>query len=203
MNISKRTFSDSGNEFLLAFRKGFHTFQCLLARDLLFLRSFNFNLLFERFHGYPQEVYYRYGLPEANYLGGCGYDVTYDTSGDSSTKSISDKVEDFRKSGADKVVIDYAFPGSVQEAITRADYRAEHSEGLRRYVPHDILEANHRDVVRTFIDTAGKGIFDRQRLWSTAGKFGDPLKLIVEVKEGKITVHDEKMWDAFKKIGGS
>lgn len=131
-----------------------------------------------------------------------GYDVTYDTSGDTSLKSISSKVLDFRQDGAAEVVIDYAFPGSVEEAVKRADERAANMVGMKRYIPHDLLRANHREVARTFIDTANSGIFDRQRLWSTVGKFGDPLSLIAEVNSGELKIHDEVLWNKFKKIGG-
>jgi hypothetical protein len=130
-----------------------------------------------------------------------GYNVIYDTSGDTDPDKLADKVAKFRKQGATRVEANYAFSGSIDESQRRADYRAEHSKGARRYVPRALLEANAREVSRCWLKSAERGIFDKLTLYSTAGKFGDPPVLIASAENGKITVHDQKQFDTFKQLG--
>ena len=50
MNISMRTFSDSGNQFLHALRESLDALQRFFAADLFFLRALNLNLSLEWLH---------------------------------------------------------------------------------------------------------------------------------------------------------
>src|SRR5438067_11436147 len=54
-----RIFSDSGNEFLLAFSKRFHTLQRLLTCHLLFLWALDLHVLLKWSHSFLQTRYYR------------------------------------------------------------------------------------------------------------------------------------------------
>jgi hypothetical protein len=123
-----------------------------------------------------------------------GKDVVYDTSGDSGPKKLGGKIAKFRAIGGPgtKVFGEYAFPGSVQEAVRRADDRAKKTG---RYVPHTLLRQNHAGVAQSWFGAAGNGTFDRLRLWSTAGAYGTQPTLIASAVGGKITVHDRKQFD--------
>ena len=50
------------------------------------------------------------------------------------------------------------------------------------------------------MEAAKRGTFDKQTLWSTAGKFGSPPTKIAEASNGKIDVQDKAMFDKFKEI---
>ena len=132
-----------------------------------------------------------------------GYDMIYDTSGDTAPDKLHGKVQEFRKLGATRVEANYAFPGSIKEAQRRADSRAAKGEGgLRRFVPPAVLSANHAEVARCWLRAAERKTFDKLGLWSTAGEFGKPPSLIAMAVGGKIEVVDKKLFDEFKKIGG-
>jgi hypothetical protein len=129
------------------------------------------------------------------------HDVVYDTSGDTDPDRLAAKIAGFRALGAGRVEGDYAFPGTVEEAQARADARAANSDGLRRYVPPDLLSANHAEVSRVWQAAADRGTYDTLRLWSTAGPLGSQPSLIAEAAGGKTTVHDPVQFAAFKAIG--
>jgi hypothetical protein len=131
-----------------------------------------------------------------------GYDILYDTSGDTDPDHLAEKVAGFRSQGAGKVFGDYAFCGSIEEAQARSDARAEQSDGLRRYVPSDVLEANHREVAQCWYASAKSGTFDGLRLWDTSGPMGSTPTLIASAEGGNITVSDQTQYDKFMAIGG-
>jgi hypothetical protein len=124
----------------------------------------------------------------------------YDSSGDTGIEKLHGKVQDFRKAGAQRVVANYAFPGSIEEAISRADSRgkAQAAKGeTPRFVPHALLRENHHDVSSTWQAAAKRGTFDELNLYSTAGKLGSKPELIASAKSGKITVHKQDEFDRF------
>jgi hypothetical protein len=59
--------------------------------------------------------------------------VVYDSSGDTGIEKLHGKVQDFRKAGAQRVVANYAFPGSIEEAISRADSRGKAQAAKERH----------------------------------------------------------------------
>jgi hypothetical protein len=126
--------------------------------------------------------------------------VVYDSTGGHGIDDLKTNVARFRAAGAGRVEGNYAFPGSVEEAQRRTDIRAERSQGLRRYIPPSELRAVHQEVARTWFAAAKQGVYDKLGLWSTAGKYGDPPTLIATAEGGKISVHDQKQFDAFKKM---
>lgn len=126
-----------------------------------------------------------------------GYNVVYDTSGDSGGALLAEKVASFREAGATRVEASYATPGSIEEAVNRTDARAERSEGSRRYVPHSLVEANHINVAQSWVYSAEHATFDKLSLYSTAGPMGSTPPLIASAENGVITVHDQAAFDAF------
>jgi hypothetical protein len=133
---------------------------------------------------------------------GNGYDVVYDSSGDSGIVRLTNKIKQFRDAGAIRVVAEYATPGSVQKAQARAAARAQGSNGLRRHVPAPLLLANHYDVSHTWLMAAATGLFDALRLWSTAGPLKSPPSLIATAVRRRIKVSNQRAFDEFLGIGG-
>jgi|BarGraIncu00421A_1022006.scaffolds.fasta_scaffold04785_7 hypothetical protein len=130
-----------------------------------------------------------------------GRSVVYDTSGDTSPVKLAEKVRDFRRRGATRVIAHYAFPGSIPEAWKRVQARQNHSQGIRRVLTRPQVEVNHREVSRCWQEAAAKGIFDDLALWSTAGPLGGAPTLIARVVDGHIRVLDQTAYDAFVRMG--
>lgn len=130
-----------------------------------------------------------------------GKDVVLDTTADSSAAKLTAKVQAMRDAGAQKIYADYATPGSLKTAISRAEMRAQQpGENYGRKVPTKIIKSSHKVISETWVRVAEAGVFDRQRLWSSAGPKGTPYTLIAEAKGGKITIHDQKAYDNFRNI---
>lgn len=122
-----------------------------------------------------------------------GHHVVFDSTGDSGIDSLEKKVAQMRAQGAKKVVANYATL-NVDEAIRRSDARAEKSG---RFVPHEYLRANHRDVAKTVQGAIERGTFDNLDVWDTNGR--DPVHVASYVKGEGLTIHDKDAWEAFQK----
>ena len=132
-----------------------------------------------------------------------GYNVVYDTTGDSGITKLEQKVAQMREAGAGRVDGHYAFPGSVEEAYRRSMERFDHAkDGLKRYVDPEVIKASHHDVAGTWMNAARKGTFDKLTIWSTAVEKGQPPVEIAEAEGGKIKVHNEDLFNKFRLVGG-
>ena len=136
-----------------------------------------------------------------------GRSVVYDTSGDTDPDKLASKVAGFRALAPGLTVNgDYAFPGSTEEAQSRADARAEGSGGLRRFVDPEVLIKNHGEVSRCWQAAAASGTYDTLRLWSTAaprlpdGTF-PPATVIATAVGGRVDVADPAAYAQFVAIG--
>jgi hypothetical protein len=133
-----------------------------------------------------------------------GYNVIYDTTGDSGISKLEKKCLEMRAAGATRIEGHYAFPGSIEEAYSRSMARYEHGSesGLKRYVDPEVIKNSHKDVACTWLNAAKKGVFDKLTLWSTDVPKGAKPELIAEAIGGNVRIHDENLYNKFKSISG-
>lgn len=118
------------------------------------------------------------------------YNVMLDGTGDNSIENLRSKVAMIRQ-GGQRVEAHYA-TCSTQDAVNRAMVRAEKTG---RMVPESFIRGTHASVSRVLPQAMKEGLFDKVTLFDTTVK-GSPRK-IASAEEGRITIHDQGLWDAF------
>jgi predicted ABC-type ATPase len=125
-------------------------------------------------------------------------DAVLDGTGDSSEASLNKKITTAQANGYE--VKGYYATVPVKVAIERSDARGSdpNSPDFGRFVPHAVIEAQHKSVASVLPNSAGK--FDSVQLYDTT-VFGSP-RLLMEGGKGKINIVDQAGYDAFLAIGG-
>lgn len=124
-----------------------------------------------------------------------GYNTVLDGTGDSSLEKLKATVDQARAAGH-RIHADYvSIP--TDEAVRRSNKRAEENP-TRGKVPEKVIRGTHRGVSEVFPQALEAGLFDEVKLWDNMVGKGEPPRLILEHKDGKTTVHDEKAWQDFK-----
>jgi predicted ABC-type ATPase len=117
-----------------------------------------------------------------------GYNTLLDGTGDGSIESLERKVEVMRSAGQ-KVVAHYVTV-DTETAVQRAMARAQKTG---RLVPEQFIRNNHADVSRVAPEAVARGLFDEFTLWDT----NSGTKKVASAQGSKLTIHDQKAWDAF------
>lgn len=125
-------------------------------------------------------------------------DAVLDGTGDSSEASLTKKITTAQANGYE--VKGYYATVPVKVAIERSDARGSdpNSPDFGRFVPHAVIEAQHKSVSAVLPKVAGK--FDSVVLYDTSS--GASPRLLMEGGKGKITIVDQAGYDTFKAIGG-
>ena len=125
-------------------------------------------------------------------------DAVLDGTGDSSEASLTKKIATAQANGYE--VKGYYATVPVKVAIERSDARGSDpsSPDFGRFVPHAVIEAQHKSVSAVLPKAAGK--FDSVVLYDTSS--GASPRLLMEGGKGKINIVDQAGYDAFLAIGG-
>jgi SPP1 gp7 family putative phage head morphogenesis protein len=130
------------------------------------------------------------GLQEA---GRRRYNVVFDGTGDGSLEKMRARVEFLKKRGY-KIRARYV-DVPTDEAIRREAIRA--AEGGRK-VPEEVIKNTYNQLSKNLPKAIDEGLFDDLKLYNNSGPKNVPPKLILEVKDGKITLHDPEAWARFR-----
>ncbi len=118
------------------------------------------------------------------------YNTVYDTTGDSSLKSVVGKVEAMRAAGA-TINADYV-TCDTETAWQRALGR---EQATGRGVPESYLRATHASVSEIVPLGIDARLWDNFRLWDTNGS--QPVLVASYADKGPLTIHDQAACDAF------
>lgn len=125
-----------------------------------------------------------------------GLSVTVDGVGDAGFKKMAGKIEAAEKAGY-KVDLQYmTIPTS--EALIRAKRRGMGSGPDARVLMSTQVLHDHSDVSATFSELVSSGVAKNAVLWNNDVQRGTPPTKILEIVNGKVTVHDEDRWDDFR-----
>ncbi|MEO6997625.1 MAG: zeta toxin family protein, partial [Terracoccus sp.] len=123
-------------------------------------------------------------------------DIVYDSTGDSGIDALTAKVNGMRAMGVKKVNASYATL-DTDVAQKRSNIRGAQTG---RFVPHDVLVANHKEVSKTMIQAMDRGLFDHQQIWDTSGR--KPELVASSSREHGVSVVNPTLWSNLQKRAG-
>jgi hypothetical protein len=122
---------------------------------------------------------------------GKGCNVEVDGTSDGGVDKALKRIRGLREMGAKRVTADYI------DCKTDTAWERALDRGARtgRYTPEAYLRGTHKDVANVFHGIVKANACDELRLWNTDSN--EP-KLVFSQIDGKKTVHDRALWEAFK-----